>query len=329
MDPLTHALSGAALARALPGKPLPRLKVLLLTLLAMAPDADFVLKFFSDQLYLEYHRGITHSLLMLPLWAWLIYSLLPKHRVTEPLTPWLIALALGMHILLDLITSFGTMLLAPISDWRAALDLVFIIDPLFTACLALPLILMLFWKKQARLLAAAPFLLMFSYLGITGYLHSKAIDITRKANPQALDWAALPLPFSPFHWQLIATYPDQYQRTSINLLPGFAGTAGLFPEKFTGPYLKQLFTPEALRWQSLARMDSIKLADTLPGLSFYRWFSRFPVLLEKNDAYDEFGDLRFYAGIEGIDASFKLRIDLGDKPEAWLLWRNDARTHLK
>jgi len=328
MDPLTHALSGAALARAVPGQPLPRAKVILLISLAMAPDADFVLKFISDALYLEYHRGVTHSILMLPLWTWLVHSMLPNRRSAEPLMPWLIGLTLAMHILLDLITSFGTMILAPVSDWRAALDLVFIIDPLFTACLALPLILMLIWKSKARPLAAGALLLMFSYMGLTGYLHSRAVDLASKDNPQALACAALPLPFSPFHWQLIATYPDHYRRASVSLFPSFSGSAALFPTSLTSPYLQQLSAPTQLNWQSLTRMSSINLEDGLPGVSFYRWFSRFPVLLARNSTHYEFGDLRFYAGVEGMESSFRLRIDLGGKPEAWLLWRHDTRTPL-
>jgi len=328
MDPLTHALSGAALARAIPGEPLPRTKVILLILLAMAPDADFVLKFFSDALYLEYHRGVTHSVLMLPLWTWLIYALLPNRRSAEPLMPWLIGMALAMHIFLDLITSFGTMLLAPVSDWRAALDLVFIIDPVFTACLALPLVLMFIWENKARMLAACALILMFSYVGLTGYSHYSAVNLTKSENPQALSCAALPLPFSPFHWQLIATYPDHYRRASVDLFPAFPGTSAMFPTTLTTPYLQQLTAPEKLQWQSLTRMDSINLEQGLPGVSFYRWFSRFPVLLARDATHYEFGDLRFYAGVEGMDSSFKLRIKRGKNPKAWLLWRKKARTPL-
>ncbi len=329
MDPLTHALSGAALARALPGQPLPRSQVMLLIVLAMAPDADFVLKFISDAIYLEYHRGITHSVLMLPLWIWLIHALLPGQRSAAPLTPWLIGLALAMHILLDLITSFGTMIMAPFSDWRAALDLVFIIDPLFTGCLLLPLLLMLLCKKQARKLAITALVLMGGYLATVGVMHQKALDIARVAQPDAGQLTALPLPFSPFHWQLIASFPDHYRRASVNLAPGFSGTASLFPEKLASPYLAHIKPPESLIWQRLLRMDSLTFTEKLPGMDFYRWFARFPVLLEQHADYIEFGDLRFGAGIRGTHASFRLHIERGHKPRAWLVWRNDVRTELQ
>ena len=115
MDPLTHALSGAILARSIPKSPIPHRYVWLLVAVAMLPDIDFILKFFSDTTYLRYHRGVTHSLLMLPIWTWLLYSLLPRQKKQQPLMPWLLASALLAHIFLDLVTSFGTMTLAPFS----------------------------------------------------------------------------------------------------------------------------------------------------------------------------------------------------------------------
>ena len=59
MDPLTHAISGAALARAFPQHPLPGKQILFLVLLTMAPDADIILRFFSETVYLQHHRGLT------------------------------------------------------------------------------------------------------------------------------------------------------------------------------------------------------------------------------------------------------------------------------
>jgi len=66
VDPLTHAISGAALARAFPKKTLPPKQLILIILLAMAPDCDIVLRLISDPVYLQHHRSLTHSLLMLP-----------------------------------------------------------------------------------------------------------------------------------------------------------------------------------------------------------------------------------------------------------------------
>ncbi len=168
--------------------------------MAMLPDADYLLKFVSDITYLRYHRGITHSILLLPLWAWLCYSLLPRRRRLDPSMPWMIAAALAVHILLDLVTSFGTMVFAPVSEIRATLDLVFIIDPIFTSMLLAPLLCMIVMRRQARLLGVIGLAAMTSYLALSLFNHERAIRLTQQAHPDAASAYALPQPFSPFRW---------------------------------------------------------------------------------------------------------------------------------
>ncbi len=303
--------------------------MILLVLLTMAPDADFVLHYISDTTYLQYHRGITHSMLMLPLWTWMFYSLLPLKRTANRLAPWLIGAAIAMHIGLDLITSFGTMVFAPVSDWRAALDLVFIIDPLFTACLLLPLLMTILWRKQARTLACTALFLAGSYLGLSAWTHAQAMQLVRQEQPGAQDYAALPLPFSPFHWQLIATWPNHYTRSAVNLFPDFTGSAPFFSQAFIARYMPHLQPPDRLNWQKLPAMPAANDLDKLPGVTFYRWFARFPVLLEQDDKHMEFGDLRFGAGVEGSESPFRLYIELGHTPAAWLIWREGQRSALE
>ncbi|MCI3951479.1 MAG: hydrolase [Burkholderiales bacterium] len=78
MDTLTHALSGALIARATAPKPgtpnaLPLSRRVGLGFLAAAlPDLDVVTSWLSPLSYLYYHRGITHSVLILPLWSLLL-----------------------------------------------------------------------------------------------------------------------------------------------------------------------------------------------------------------------------------------------------------------
>src|SRR5262245_4910102 len=96
MDTLTHALSGALLARATArkdaappaqggtplaegGKPLALARRMAAGFLAAAsPDLDYVFNFFGPLSYLLNHRGITHSLLLLPLWAFALSWVLAK-----------------------------------------------------------------------------------------------------------------------------------------------------------------------------------------------------------------------------------------------------------
>jgi len=326
MDPITHGLSGAILARAIPRHPIPHRYIWLLAAVAMLPDIDYVMKFVSDTTYLRHHRGITHSFLMLPMWTWLLYSLLPKQKVSKPLMPWLLGSALMAHIFLDLITSFGTMTLAPFSDSRATLDLLFIIDPVFSALLLLPLILMPLLKKHGRTLAITSLLLVTVYLTTTFTFHGKAVELARQHHPAAEHVHALPMPFTPFSWMMIASYPTTEVRGFIDFIPDFHGTAALFPDSLVQQFAYDRSAKE-INWQTFPAIRSLSDIDQLPGVAFYRWFARFPVLLKKNDEIIELADLRFETKDMKREA-FRLRIELGEKPQAWLMWRKDRRIDL-
>jgi inner membrane protein len=75
MDTLTHALSGALLARATaPATPKPSTltlgeRTVVGFLAASFPDIDWIILPLSPLMFLNVHRGVTHSLLMLPVWA--------------------------------------------------------------------------------------------------------------------------------------------------------------------------------------------------------------------------------------------------------------------
>src|SRR5688572_32407804 len=109
-----------------------------------APDLDFVVGFGGPVSYILNHRGVTHSVLLLPLWAlvlsWLLAKILREPRGWRALYG-VCALALFAHIVGDYITSFGTMVFAPLSDWRAALGTTFIIDLWFSGIIVVGLVL--------------------------------------------------------------------------------------------------------------------------------------------------------------------------------------------
>jgi membrane-bound metal-dependent hydrolase YbcI (DUF457 family) len=166
MDTITHGIAGALIGKAafggsdlFPPIPVDKRRILTWSLMlgAIFPDADVFRDFFShDQLLLlTWHRSITHSLLCLPVWAVLLAVL------TQALARWrkwdapslrastgMFAVGILSHILLDLVTSFGTMIWSPL-DWsRPAWDILFIIDFTFTALLLIPQLLA--WAYEDR-----------------------------------------------------------------------------------------------------------------------------------------------------------------------------------
>ena len=139
---------------------------------------------------------------------------------------------------------------------RASLDLLFIIDPIFSALLLLPLAMMLLFKNHVRLLGIASLLLMGIYLTTTLILHEKAVTLTRQHHPEAGHVHALPQPFSPFRWMLVASYPLKESRTVVDFLPAFSGSAALFPDSLVSQFAYS-HTTSAILWQELPAMRGV------------------------------------------------------------------------
>jgi len=316
MDPLTHAVSGASLALA---RRATLREVVLLALVAMAPDLDIVLRFISDIAYLEHHRGITHSLLLVPLWAWLLWRLV-RPRADRLSVLW-IGLALLLHIALDCITSFGTMLFAPIFRTRVALDWVFIVDPLLTFPALLLCLLGAFFARVRKAFGMAAGLWLACYIAAAGWLHAKALAIAQSQGNGA-QAIALPLPFSPFRWRLVIDEGTHWRIAALDLAPSFAGSAAWFPQRFVRRYTPADLAPaNALRWRQLPKPDWRRWPDT-PIVRFYRWFARLPVVIAADAGRVVVGDLRFGAA-ERIDAPFQLHWARATKT-AQFVWRPES-----
>jgi len=169
MDTITHGIAGALIAKAafrgqdmFAAKPVTRARIITWSLMlgAIFPDSDVFREFFShnDLLILTWHRSITHSLICLPFFAVALAGLtrwFVRWRKWD--TPSFAALAgiyaIGIfsHILMDLITSFGTMIWSPVKWSRPAWDLIFIIDFTLSAILLVPQIVAWVYAKEGGL----------------------------------------------------------------------------------------------------------------------------------------------------------------------------------
>src|SRR5713101_6710074 len=159
MDTITHGIAGALIGKAVfrgedlfASHPMNRGRIITWSLMlgAIFPDSDVLRDFFSSDrlLIVTWHRSITHSLVMLPLWALVLAGItraFANSRKWE--APSFMALtgihAAGIlsHILLDLVTSFGTMIWSPLQWSRPAWDLIFIVDFTLTAIFLVPQLL--------------------------------------------------------------------------------------------------------------------------------------------------------------------------------------------
>jgi membrane-bound metal-dependent hydrolase YbcI (DUF457 family) len=159
MDTITHGIAGALIGKAVfrgedmfAATPMNRARIVTWSLMlgAIFPDSDVIRDIFSHDklLMITWHRSITHSLLLLPLWSLLLAA------ITRAFTNWrkweapsfaaltaIYAVGILSHILLDLVTTFGTMIWSPLEWSRPAWDLFFIVDFTFAAILLVPQLL--------------------------------------------------------------------------------------------------------------------------------------------------------------------------------------------
>jgi len=297
---LTHALSGALLGRVLarPANagtpPLHAAQAMAVGAVAAAfPDIDIVLGYASEIAYLRGHRGVTHSVLLAPLWALLLAVMMSRigrlRRGGAP--PWraFYPVALGgllIHIAGDFITQFGTMLLAPFSDRRFALGTTFIIDLVFSGILLGGLLASAIWRRS-RVPAALALVAVAGWVGVGWVGRSEALAAGRAyAQAQGLAMLTLdaaPRPASPFNWTVVIFDGRDYHFAHLNTrrsAPMQAGPEDNFIRRYSAPYLP---VTQAV-WERRAKFgdgEAVALARSVweaEAFAFYRWFALFPVL---------------------------------------------------
>jgi inner membrane protein len=309
MDTLTHALSGALLARATapkdaPPRSLPR-RVAAGFFACAAPDLDFVIGYIGPVEYLLTHRGVTHSLVLLPLWA-LVYSWILAKVLREP-GGWralygVTALALLTHIVGDLITSFGTMIFAPLSDWRAAIGTTFIIDPWFSGIILAGLVLSaLFFRSRIPAVAAS--LVLAGYVGFQYVQKERARDLgAQYASSLKISSPRItvhPRPVSPFNWTVFVSDEEAHRFAHVNLIrkePRRYQPGEGFIARLDSPYMP---VAQAI-WVTRPRYGHtnqalIREAWDADELHFFRWFADLPAFdgMGEGSTCVWFTDLRF------------------------------------
>jgi inner membrane protein len=340
MDTLTHALSGALLARAgapreqRPGEPSVTQRVLVGALACGFPDIDFVASFVSPLTYLVNHRGLTHSLVALPLWAlliaWLAARLLRPQRGLRAFAG-TAAMGVGLHIAGDLITSFGTILFAPLSDARFAWGTTFIIDLWLSGIIVAGLALSAIWR-HSRVPAMAACVALVACVGMQAALKHQAETIGhRHARAEGIAAAdatvgALPRALSPFNWTVVVTTRDAQRFAHINLLRKDVPEEPAADDSRFARMQAEFYPADKPKWQRLPRFgntpEEVRLAHAAwdqPEFAFFRWFADYPALLRTERLGAStcvwFQDLRFAnPGVAYTPFRFGMCRDGLDKP---------------
>ncbi|RMH91050.1 metal-dependent hydrolase [Lysobacter pythonis] len=230
MDSLTQIVLGGALAAAVAPARHRRAALLAGAALGTLPDLDVLPAslLLGDPIdRMTWHRGPSHSLLVLPFVAWAIWAFFKRRggRVAEASGRWwwAILLALATHPALDAFTVYGTQLWWPWPSSPVMWSSIFIIDPLYTVWL-LAACVAAWWLRRGR---AAQLGLVIGLAISTGYLGwsllAKAIverDAARSLAALGLQDAprfSVPTPFNTLLWRVVAMTPEGYVEGEYSL----------------------------------------------------------------------------------------------------------------
>ena len=255
MEPLTHFLTGACIGRAGSNRKT-ACATIVAVLAAEAADIDMLWEFAGPVDTLKHHRGITHTFLGAPIVAAAVVGIvggvhLWRRRRRERAHPelagretarglpqlhwgWLYLtglIAAMSHILLDWTNNYGVRPFFPFNARWYAGSVVFIVEPLWLALLAIALVMPWLLGLADREIGARrkPFRgtgwAIFALAGmlITGCWrwgeHAQGLAMLRNmqiTSVPATRMALEPYPINPYRWHAILETPQYYQMAEVN-----------------------------------------------------------------------------------------------------------------
>lgn len=304
MDPVTHTLAGATMARAGLDRRTP-LATAALLLGANAPDIDIAAAFGGANATLEWRRGWTHGPIALLLLPFVITGLLlawdrwvRRRRSPDTLPaygiPLLQAASIGVlsHPALDWLNTYGIRLLMPFSGTWFRGDSVFIIDPYLWLMLGIGLYAARRAQPDARRVqhrarvmggAAAAYIVGLIALSAAGE-RSGATAASQIGIANVREVLYSPRPANPLAADLVVRTADAYHLGALRWSFGRATVT------FDGEVV-----PRG-DWSAPA----VVRARTVPEARRYLVWSQFPYVRVNVTGADTsvfFGDARYYSGL--------------------------------
>ena len=290
MDNLTHTLTAVAISQTGLNRRT-RFATLTLILAANAPDLDVLTSYKSSVAYLQYHRGISHSLIgitAIGIIFWGLIFWIGKKVRPKPGLPldarWLLLAAFlgtGSHLLLDFTNAYGVRPFLPFSGRWYAWDIMPIIDPLllafFIVGLGVPWLLRLVSEevgaRQPRWVPGAVFCLsaMVALWGVRDFAHRRALSIIDSRTYSGEDpqrFAALPVMVSPFTWVGVVETEASFHTVAVNALRanGLPEEMGTFEKPQPSPALAAAMrTPAGKVFLDFARFPWAQVEESEEG----------------------------------------------------------------
>lgn len=206
MDPITHAVIGAAIAK-LTGNELTISDAATISMVigSVLPDADIVFQKWGDYAYLKNHRGLTHSILGIVVSSALLAVLLSFFYASSSIYGLFLWSLLGglSHSGADLLNSYGAKLFWPFFNKGFSLGIINSFDPVFFVSLI-------------GYIISPPMLKNVALVAIISYIALRVLmkcivskDLKRRFSEKCGKVSLLPSVTGLFRWHFILEEPDR------------------------------------------------------------------------------------------------------------------------
>lgn len=197
-----------------------------------APDFDGFLRLKSNTLYIRHHRGITHSLPFILLWAVLITGILSifwrfpiGSNAMLHLGLWTL-LSTCYHVISDLFNAYGTQAARPFSSKWISWNIIHIFDPTIFGAHVIAIVLWAFGLVRPEVI----FPILYSFI-VLYYLWRTIVHMLLEHRLPSMDpdhergdtYIAIPT-ISLSHWHIVKTRQDEsfvlghYDRTGLRFM---------------------------------------------------------------------------------------------------------------
>jgi inner membrane protein len=216
----THTFVGLAVARCGMDRWVPRAAITAVVA-ANLPDIDIVTALSGTAAYLQYHRGITHSFVGIPVLALILTAAMYIFSGNFWKTYLVALVAMATHPVLDYSNTYG---LRPFLPWYETWyygDVLPIIDPYLDAVLLIGIVAGEVWQNRRRLMTWLSLGLAFVYLGARAELRNLArsqLEIVAARTPGSEKWGVAPGIVNPLVWAGIVQSSRQMLKVSIDPL---------------------------------------------------------------------------------------------------------------
>jgi inner membrane protein len=344
MDTITHAMFGALASQCIKGKTptgkkdsIDYVPLAVTTFAAAFPDCDYLLFPINPLVFLdEWHRSFTHSLVLLPVWTILLTAIIvllfPGLRKQTVRISGYVALGLVTHILLDLLTVYGTKVFYPLSSRTYSTGTTFVIDPYLSMIVLVGLVTSLLYKPRNTAMICISVVCLYVMFQWHLKLQARDAGLARidQRDTVTSRTVALPQPFSPFHWRVINKKNNHYSTTLIDL-SGFSEK--LLRWEATVPFIELIsaYRPvDRAEWETFSKFgnqpDELRLSQIVwqhNDFANFRNFAQFPILYRIDHDDREtcvwFSDLRYHISI--MLPSFRYGMCHSRENPDWTLYR--------